>query len=146
MFRMHPSLLSSEASTLDNYKEARKGLITNAVLPDMDQFRNKLNTIIRQAYEGKYWIDYDIMAISELQEDLEKLGRTLQGMDWITINEKRRATDYDDYIHPAADTLYTDMSKIPIGNDVDTGYEDIDEELDKIRKIMSNGQLAANRS
>ena len=134
MFKMHPSLLSSEASTLDNYKEARKGLITNAVLPDMDSLRDKLNTIIDQAYDGKYWIDYDIMAISELQEDLQKLSTTLHTMDWITINEKRRATDYDDYKHPAAEVLYTDMGKIPIGRDVDTGFEDIDENLDKIRK------------
>ena len=146
MFRMHPALLSSEASTLDNYKEARKALITNAVLPDMNSLREKLNTIIDEAYEGKYWIDYDLMAISELQEDLQKLSTTLATMDWITINEKRRATDYDDYKHPAAEVLYTDMSKIPIGQDVDTGFDDIDEELDKVRKTMSNGHMARDKS
>lgn len=141
MYGIHPSLLSSEASTLDNFKEARKQLITNAVMPDLDNLRDKLNTIIRRIYGPQFYVDYDIMAISELQDDLEKLGRTLQGMDWITINEKRRATDYDDYEHPAAEQLYTDMGKIPIGQDIDTSFDRIDEELEKVRK---NGHMARN--
>ena len=137
MFGIHPSLLSSEASTLDNFKEARKQLITNAVMPDMDNLRDKINRVITRIYGPQYYVDYDLMAISELQDDLEKLGRTLQGMDWITINEKRRATDYDDYEHPAAEQLYTDMGKIPIGQDVNTDMEWIDQQIDKARNELA---------
>ena len=146
MFGIHPSLLSSEASTLDNFKEARKQLITNAVMPDLDNLRDKFNNIIQRIYGPQFYVDYDLMAISELQEDLEKLGRTLQGMDWVTINEKRRATDYDDYPHPAAEQLYTDMGKLPIGQDINTDFDWIDEEVEKVRKRMSNGHMARDKS
>ncbi len=139
LFRIHPSLLSSEASTLNNLTEARKALLTMSVLPDMDGLRDGLNSLIGRFYEG-YFIDYDIMAISELQDDIEKLGNTLKQMDWVTLNEKRRATDYDDYDHPGADLLYTDMGKIPINRDVDTGFDKIDEELDKARKKWPAGR------
>jgi HK97 family phage portal protein len=135
VYRIHPSLLSSDAATLDNMKEARKALITMSVLPDMDNLRAHLNKQITKSYGPGWFVDYDIMAISELQDDIEKLARTLGTMDWITINEKRAATQYDDYV-PGADPasiLYTDMSKIPLGYGVDSSTDDIDEELNKRR-------------
>ena len=65
------------------------------------------------------------MAIPELQEDLQKLAQTLDVMDWITDNEKRAATSYDSYDDPAADKLYKDAGKIPLGMDFDTGFDSI---------------------
>jgi len=136
IFRIHPALLSSDASTLDNLKEARKSLMTLSVMPDMDSLRENLNTMFQAAFGPEWFIDYDIMAISELQEDIEKLGKTLSTMDWITPDEKRAATNYDDYIadpsNPAKQ-IYTDMGKIPLGYGMDSGFEKIDNEIDKRR-------------
>ena len=42
IFHILPPLLSSEASTLDNIKEARKALMTMSVMPDMDSLRDNL--------------------------------------------------------------------------------------------------------
>jgi len=134
VFHIHPSLLSSDASTLNNLKEARKALITMSVMPDMDHLREKLNTMFQTAFGEQYFVDYDIMAISELQDDLEKLSRTLQGMTWITDNEKRSATNYDNYDDPLADVLWTDMGKIPMGYGVDSGFQKIDNKLETLRQ------------
>jgi hypothetical protein len=77
------------------------------------------------------------MSITELQDDIEKLGNTLKNMDWITPDEKRAATNYDDYIpvpgNPAK-VIYTDMGKVPLGYGMDSGFDVIDEELEKLRK------------
>ena len=134
IFRIHPSMLSSDASTLNNMTEGRKALMTMSVMPDMDSLRDNLNNMIQGSFGDEWYIDYDIMAISELQDDIEKLGRTLAGMSWITDNEKRAATQYDDYANPLADVLWTDMSKLPMGTTLDSGFDTIDEEINKIRK------------
>ena len=134
VFRIHPSLLSSDASTLDNMKEGRKALMTMSVMPDMDSLRDNLNSMFQASFGDQYYVDYDMMAISELQDDIEKIGRTLQNMDWITDNEKRIYTNYEAYPNPAADVLYKDMGKIPIGTELDSGFDQIDEEIQKLRK------------
>jgi len=136
IFRIHPALLSSDASTLDNLKEARKSLMTLSVMPDLDSLRENLNSMIQRAFGPEWYIDYDIMAIAELQEDIEKLGKTFQLMDWITPDEKRAATNYDDYVPDAtnpAKQIYTDIGKVPLGFDMDSGFEQVDEEIEKRR-------------
>jgi HK97 family phage portal protein len=133
IFRIHPALLSSDASTLDNLKEARKSLMTLSVMPDLDSLRENLNNMIQKSFGDEWFIDYDLMAISELQEDIEKLGKTLGMMDWITINEKRAATNYDAYIDKNADILMSDMGKVPLGYGMDSRLEPIDEEIEKRR-------------
>jgi len=138
IFRIHPSLLSSDASTLNNLTEARKALMTMSVLPDMDDLRDNLNNLFGRFFTEQYYIDYDIMAIQELQDDIEKLSSTLKNMDWITRNEKRTATNYDRYESEAADMLYTTMNEIPLGYSFDSGFEQIDNELSKLRKQYKN--------
>jgi HK97 family phage portal protein len=133
VFRIHPALLSSDASTLNNLKEARKSLMTLSVMPDLDSFREGFNDMIQKSFGEEWFVDYDIMAISELQDDIEKIAKTYQSMDWVTINEKRAATNYDAYKDVNADILMTDMGKVPLGYGMDSGFERIDEEIQKRR-------------
>ena len=83
IFRVHPSLLASDASTLNNLKEARRALITTSVLPDLDTFKAILNNRIASAFGSEFYLDYDLMAISEIQDDLHVLAKTLKTMDWV---------------------------------------------------------------
>jgi len=129
IFRIHPSLLSTDASTLDNFKEARKALITTSVLPDLDSLKAHFNYRVASTFGPEYYIDYDLMAISEIQDDLHTLAQTLKTMDWVTTNEKREATQYDKYADPAADKLFQAMGLQELGSDFDTGFEDIDKNL-----------------
>ena len=125
IFRVHPSLLSQDAATENNMSNAIKSLVTQSVLPDINDLRELLNSHLAADFGPEWYIDYDLMAIPELQEDLEKLSRTLQGMDWITDNEKRSATQYDRYDDTAADMLYKNTGVMPIGMDFDTGFDNI---------------------
>ena len=134
IFRIHPSMLSSEASTLNNTKEGRKALMTTSVMPDMDSLRDNLNTMFQDSYGEKWFVDYDFMSISELQDDINVLAATMKTMDWITINEKRAATNYDEYPDKNADLLFTDMAKVPLGYGMDSSFDNIDDNLNKLRK------------
>lgn len=129
IFRIHPSLLSTDASTLDNFKEARKALITTSVLPDLDSLKNHFNYRVASTFGPEYYIDYDLMAISEIQDDLHTLAQTLKTMDWVTLNEKREATQYDRYEDEAADKIYQPMGLQELGSEFDTGFDEIDRNL-----------------
>jgi HK97 family phage portal protein len=129
IYRIHPSLLSTDASTLNNFKEARKALITTSVLPDLDSLKDHFNERVAKSFGPEYYIDYDLMAISEIQDDLHTLAQTLKVMDWVTINEKRAATQYDKYEDESADKLYQGMGLQELGGEFDTGFDSIDRNL-----------------
>jgi HK97 family phage portal protein len=130
-----PVELFAPGSTFNNKSEARKHMITMGVLPKMNILRNRLNRWWVEPIGKGYWIDYDMMSITELQDDLEKISRMVSTMTWLTDNEKRSATNYDDYEHPLADSLFVDPNRIPIDMAMfDTGFENIDNEINKLRK------------
>jgi hypothetical protein len=108
--------------------------MTLSVMPDLDSFREGFNDMIQAAFGPEWFVDYDIMAISELQDDIEKIAKTYNLMDWVTINEKRAATNYDAYKDANADLLMTDMGKVPLGYGMDSSFEKIDNEIEKRRK------------
>lgn len=131
IFRIHPSLLSSDASTLNNLTEARRALMTMSVLPDIESLKAHLNERVAKSFGPEWYVDYDQMAIPELQEDSETLARTLQAMDWVTTNEKRSATAYDRYENEGADKLYQPFGLTEMGEDIDTGFDEIDKNLNR---------------
>lgn len=104
-----------------------------SVLPDIESLKTHLNKHIQASFGDDYVIDYDMMAIAEMQDDLEKVSTMLRQMDWITDNEKRTATQYDRYEHPSADKLYKPAGLMPIDEDFDSGFGAIDENLNSAR-------------
>ena len=128
-----PMELFAPGSTFSNKKEARKHMITTGVIPKLNVFRNRINRWLIQPY-GNYFIDYDMMSIAELQDDIEKVATMLKGMDFITDNEKRRQMDYERYDHPLADTLFVSPNRIPITMAMyDTDPAAVELEMEKIR-------------
>jgi phage portal protein BeeE len=93
-------------------KEAKKALYQNAVIPELIKIRDELNRWLAPKF-GKgdeYFIDFDFTAISEMQEEVDKLVTQLSSAWWVTPNEKRDAMNYamdtenpfmDDYFIPA---------------------------------------------
>ena len=88
-------LNNTESSTYNNVKEAKKSLYQNAVIPELIKIRDELNRWLVPAYGNNLYIDFDFTAISEMQEDTEKLVAQLGNAWWITPNEKREAMFYD---------------------------------------------------
>jgi HK97 family phage portal protein len=103
----------TENQTYANYQEGRAGLYTEAVLPVMDILRDELNNWLSWLYGPKIRLEYDRDAIEAIQEDRGKKYAYLNQADWLTVNEKREATGYDD-VGPDGDVILVQISKMPL--------------------------------
>jgi HK97 family phage portal protein len=88
-------LFGTESSTYNNIREAKKELLTMAVLPELVSLRDDLNLIASKFGEDVY-IDFDMSVYAELQEDFQKLADVYSKSWWTTGNEKRLAMGMDE--------------------------------------------------
>jgi HK97 family phage portal protein len=138
----------TEASTYANMQEARAAFYMEAVLPMMDVLRDELNAWLAPLYGPKIRLEYDRDAIEAIQEDRGKKYSYIAQSDWLTQNEKREATGYDD-LGPEGDVVLVGIGKIPLeqaiaepepmpdftpGGDDDQDELDDDGESGKVRK------------
>jgi len=131
-----PPELFLPGTTFSNKAEARKNMITTGILPQMELLRDKLNGfMIAPLNTGreKYYIDYDLFSIAELQDDLSKISEMLRGATWLTDDEKREAMNYGEFGHPLAKELFVDPFKMPMSQiSYDSGFDEVDEELKRL--------------
>lgn len=111
----------------NNFEQARRALITDAVIPLVEARKQGFQRSIVDRFDSGLILEYDYTIFHEMQDDLDKLADTMAKMDFITYNEKRAATGYDRYEDPAADIIYVPSGLIPIA-DLNGRVEDIDEE------------------
>jgi HK97 family phage portal protein len=88
-------LFDADNSTYNNISEAKKELITMAVVPELASLRDDWN-MIAKLFGADVYIDYDLSVYPELQEDLEKISKIMASSWWITPNEKRLAMGEDE--------------------------------------------------
>ncbi len=67
---------NKKASTESNVKEMRKDMYTNAVFPQVTRIIDALNAQVVIDIPTQAYIDKDISGISELRDDVEKIGRS----------------------------------------------------------------------
>jgi len=103
----------TENTTYSNMQEARKALYMEAILPFMDLLRDELNAWLVPLYGDGLYLDYDRDEIEALQEDRAKQYTYIAAADWLTINEKRTATGYDE-VGPEGDVILVGIGKIPL--------------------------------
>ena len=141
VFGVPPEMLGLGVKTYNNYKEARQAFYEDTVLPLMDVIRDELNRWLSPQF-GEVELDYDKDDIEALVEKRESKYTSLANVNWLTINEKRKATGQDEVeggdiflinnqavedlstliVEPADET--TDMNpdgtpKVPESNDID---------------------------
>jgi len=102
----------SENKTYSNYGEARRALYEETVLPLMDLYRSLLRMQLVPAFGDGLRLEYDRDSIEALQEERSKKYAYLAQADWLTINEKREATDYDQITE--GDVLLVPISSVPL--------------------------------
>ena len=88
-------LFGSESSTYNNIREAKKELLTMAVLPELVSLRDDFNAIARKFGQDVY-VDFDMTVYAELQEDFQKLADVYAKAWWTTGNQKRLAFGMDE--------------------------------------------------
>lgn len=105
---------NTDASTYNNVKEAKKALYQNAVIPELIKIRDELNRWLVPQYGSDLYFDFDFTAISELQEEVDKLVAQLAQAWWVTPNEKREAMNYGkDEMNPFMDDYYIPSNLMP---------------------------------
>ena len=111
----YPSQLmgDTEATTYANMKEARAAFYMEAVLPMMDLLKDEFNNWLAPLFGGNITLEYDRDSIEAIQEDRAQKYAYLAQADWLTVNEKREATGYDD-VGPDGDVILVQISKMPL--------------------------------
>lgn len=133
-----PSELFNDAQnkTYSNTKEAGSAVYTNAVIPALTQFRDTFNLFIKDKYEGRLFVDFDLSAISELQEDMTMQAQALSATWWLTLNERRETMGFAlDEVSPMANEYFipAGLSSLSVR---DTDIEDASiEEAEKMLNL-----------
>jgi HK97 family phage portal protein len=104
----------SEGRTYDNFSEAKKALWQDAIMPEVDNFLEKLSEWLmpQMGEEGDYFAaDYDEVAV--LQDDMTKK------IDWmvkagLTMNEIRDAIGYEELNLPNMDVPLISMGYVRV--------------------------------
>lgn len=132
VFKVPPEIIGiSEAKTYANYKEARKALYQEAVLPMMDMLRDKRNAELMKNEKGKPnygptdYLDYDKASIEALQEDKDAVWKRVTEAEVageITNNEWRAFVGMPKSTDPLADTRLVNFSRVPIDMLADTTH------------------------
>jgi HK97 family phage portal protein len=147
-------LNNTDASTYNNQKEAKKALYQNAVIPELIKIRDELNRWLVPQYGADLYFDFDFTAISELQEEVDKLVTQMAAAWWITPNEKREAMNYgkddqnpfmDDYYIPSnlmPQNVTIDALEAPKALDIDYSFKAASNEMydDYPQKASDNAQ------
>jgi hypothetical protein len=109
-------LNNTDSSSYNNMKEAKKALYQNAVIPHLVKVRDELNRWLVPKYGERLCIDFDFSAISELQEESEKVVSQMAQSWWLTPNEKREAMNYGKVEELSAmDDIYAPVNIMPLG-------------------------------
>jgi HK97 family phage portal protein len=89
-------LFNADSATYNNIQEAKKELISMAVVPELSALRDDWNAIAKSFKGDDIYVDYDLSVFPELQEDMEKTMRIMKEAWWFTGNEKRLAMMADE--------------------------------------------------
>jgi HK97 family phage portal protein len=102
----------TENTTYANQEEGRKMLFLAGILPEMEELRDELQTWLVPAFGSNLRLDYDRDKIEAIQEDRAKRYSYLAAADWLSQNEKRAATGYEEI--PEGEVVLVPIGKIPL--------------------------------
>ena len=81
-------------ATFSNYKEARFHLWEDTILPLLDHLTDEMNLWLAPQFDEALHLSYDIDKIPALAQRREEAWAKINGAQFLTINEKRRAVGY----------------------------------------------------
>lgn len=120
-----PTLLAQMATGTDNrYDAAIKYMVTNTIYSDLTSMRDWANRWFLGLFgldNKRYYFDFDVTALAEMQEDMQKLVTSLDKMWWITPNERRLVSKYDADANPLMDKILIPTNLQPLEAAFDAG-------------------------
>ncbi len=119
------------SKTFANFEEARCSLYQDTAIPLMDALTAELNHWLVPAFskslkkavsgelgdpqDSELSLKLDLDEVPALAVVREKVWVRVATADWLSPNEKREATGYEKIEDPAADAIYVDAGKLPLG-------------------------------
>lgn len=94
-FGVPGQLLGFGQTTYANYGEAKSAFYTETVLPLMDFFEYELNKYFKAWFGGTFELKYDRDDIEALAEKRQSKYTLINGLNFITQNEKRQIAGYE---------------------------------------------------
>jgi len=113
VFGLPAVIFDTDTSSYNNYHNAMRDLVTNTIVPMCCSLRDELNKWLVPRYGSEYYIDFDITALPEMQQDMERMVRSLRDANWLTMDEKRVAMNYSEK-GGAWDMSYINQGLVPI--------------------------------
>ena len=114
-------LITTDAQTFDNYKEAKLALFDDAILPLADRVFAGLSAFLLPRYSldsAKYQLTYDVDQITALVMRRNNELKLLKELDIFSDNEIRgRMSNTEDY--EGGDIHYKLANLIPVGEDLE---------------------------
>jgi len=130
-----------------------RDLVTNTIVPKLCQLRDELNKWLVPQFGEDLYIDYDITALPEMQQDMERMTRSLRDANWLTFDEKRVAMNYSEkegayeysYVNGGLVRLDQVGMDLTVPGMVMTQPEEDDNSSDNGRDDMVNGDDSASQ-
>lgn len=140
VYGVPPEIMGDSANkTYNNYKESRKALYEETIIPYLEMYRDELNSWLTPLFGDNVMLDYDAASIEALQEDAEVLWKQAQNSDFITIDEKRNLLGYDDLKDGKGDVILVPINKVPL-NIEEIDQTDIETELNDSDLMVDDEQ------
>lgn len=119
VYRVNSALMNDpDNKTYNNMYEARKALISDAIIPELNSARSDLNKWLVEPYnkseKKKYFLDFDLSVFPELQEDKKEQISYLERAWWLTPNQKLEEMGYGRNENPDMDKIYVSIQVQPI--------------------------------
>lgn len=115
-FGVAPELIGdSENKTYSNFKEARKALYEDTIVPLGVWVRGELNGWLVPKFDqtGTLSLDIDRDQIPALQDDRDSVFKRANEAKFLTINEKRHMTGFEDI--KGGDVILVSLVEVPLG-------------------------------
>ena len=120
LFQFPPELLGDQDSAkFNSFKEAKKSLVTDCVIPELTALRDILNKQFISKEYPDVWLDFDVSHFPEMQEDMLVLSQRMAGEWWWTPNEKREMAGRDPLPDGNMNQIWKPMGIEPLAGDID---------------------------
>lgn len=109
-------MLSSIEGTFNNVENAGKQFITNCIYPRARSFSDFVDDKLLTDFDkpGRLHYGVDITGLPEMQGDMKLMYEMLQSAYWVSPEEKRQVTNWEDSGVPEMKNFYFPNSLVPI--------------------------------
>lgn len=112
----------------NNFEQARRSLITDAIIPNMEKLKSMLNRWLAPKFGEGLAVEFDYTVFSEMNEDMEMLAKSLSQMNFLSYNEKRAVAGYEESKEDGADSLFVPNSLVRL-SETSSDLDMVDEQM-----------------